>query len=148
MFYCLQCSIDHLEFSRVLCSRPSWLFRCHLHCPLTPPLVPLIHQPLPPVQASSGQEWTTAGQHDIWSTCGSGWCFVICTPHPITPCMPLMPQGRGICWPRSVWTCVPLTWAHVQLSAVFSRPSWVFKSTPPPPVQASSAQEWYNCRSV
>ena len=47
MFYGLQCSIDHLEFSRVLCNRLSWFFRCH---PLMPPCclsAPLISLPHP-----------------------------------------------------------------------------------------------------
>ena len=34
-----------------------------------------------------------------------------------TPICPLMPPGRGIWWPRVVLTWVPLTWAHVLLSA-------------------------------
>ena len=37
--------------------------------------------------------------------------------YPSPPSPPNAP-GRGIWWPRMVWTCIPLTWAHVLLSAV------------------------------
>ena len=73
MFYCLQCSIDYLEFSRV-----------HPH----PQYMHLV--------LKSG---TTAGQHDIWSDCRSGWYLVRCTPHPITsyaPMPPTHPQNRNL----------------------------------------------------
>ena len=63
MFYCLQCSIDHLEFSRV--------------------------HPHPQYRHLVLKSGTTAGQHDIWSDCGSGWCLVRCTPPPHHPPMPL-----------------------------------------------------------
>ena len=85
MFYCLQCSIDHLEFSRVLCNRLSWFFRCHPYAPCWP-LNASKPTPTPAlVQVSSCQEWYTAGQHDMWSACGSGWCLVRCTPSPPHP---------------------------------------------------------------
>ena len=42
MFYCLQCSIDCLEFSRVLWNRPCWLFRCHPLTPLCTSLAPMM----------------------------------------------------------------------------------------------------------
>ena len=90
-----------------------------------------------PVQASSGQEWYY---------CRSAW-HLVCLwvrlmfgqmyPSPHHPHAPLIPPKV------EVWTWVPLTWAHVLLSAMFNRPSWVFKSTPPPPVQIFSAKEWY-----
>ena len=89
--------------------------------------------PLPPVQASSGWEWYY---------CRSAWYVVTWWDrlmfgqmYPLTPIIPMPPwclPGRGIWWPRVVWTCVPFTWAHVLLSAVFNRPSWVFKVYPHP----------------
>ena len=92
MFYCLQCSIDHLEFSRLLCNRPIDCSDVTPQFPLTPPMPPLAPWcPTPPqyrhLVVKSG---TTAGQHDIWSACGSGWCLIRCTPTPSPP-YPLMP---------------------------------------------------------
>ena len=110
------------------------------------PLAPLMPHPHPQYRHLVVKSGTTAGQHDIWSACGSGWCLVRCTFSPSPPC-PLMSPGRGIWWPRVVWTCISLTWTHVQLSAVFNRPSWLFKGTPPPQVQASSGKEQYYMRS-
>ena len=71
---------------------------------------------------------TTAGQHDILSAL---WVrLMFCQMYPHHPlCPPWCHQGWGIWWPRVVWTWVPLTWAHVILSAVFNRMSPVFKST-------------------
>ena len=91
MFYSLQCSIDHLEFSRVLCNRPSWFFRCH---PLIPPDTPYgphwpHPHPHPQYRHLVLKSGTTAHQHDIWSACGSGWCLVRCTPSPLHPLCPL-----------------------------------------------------------
>ena len=134
MFYC--------------CNRPASFVICN------PPVPPdVYYTPISSLDTSPQyrhlvvKSVTTTGQHDMSSACRSGWCFVRCTPYPITP-MPSIPPGRGIWWPRIVLTWVPLTWAHVLLSAVFNRPSWVFKSTSPPPVQASSGQECYYCRSA
>ena len=106
---------------------------------------------------------TTAGQHDMSSAWGSGWCFGRCTPTH----SPLNAPGTGIWWPRVVLPWVPLTWAHVLLSAMncleFSRvvcnrlssfficnPSVPPDTlvSPPAPVEASSGQEWYYCRSA
>ena len=109
------------------------------------PIGPLNAPPLPPEQAPSGQEWyycrSTWHLVSLWVRLMFGQMY----PHSHHP---LCPPGRGIWWSGVVQTCTPLTWAHVLFSAVFSRPSWVFRSTPPPPVQASSAQEWYYCRSA
>ena len=134
--------------------------------PPTPPLDPQCPTQYRHIVGKSG---TTAGQHDMSSACRSGWCFVRCTPSP--PYAPAMSPGKGICWPRVVLTWVPLTWAHVLLCAIdcleFSRvlcnrPSSFFICKPqcppdaptppvspwhPTPVQASSGQEWYYCRS-
>ena len=55
---------------------------------------------------------TTAGQHDITSACGSGWCFVRCNPFPITPYVPLMPPGRGSEWWRVVLLQVSMTFCQ------------------------------------
>ena len=71
MFCCLQCSIGHLEFSRV-----------HLH---------------PQYRCLMLKSGTTAGQHDIWAECGSGWSLVRCTQphHPYAPhCPHPHPQYR------------------------------------------------------
>ena len=115
--------------------------------PLTPLLAPLMppSHPHPQYRYLVVKSGITAGQHDIWSAYGPAdvWSDV-----PLTPYTPLMPTGRGIWWPRVIQTWVLLTWAHILLSAVFNRPSWVFKGTPPPPVQVSSGQEWYYCRSA
>ena len=109
---------------------------------------------------------TTAGQHDMLSACGSGWCFVRCT---LTPSPPHAPLGEASCgqeWYKhgSHWL-----WAHVLLSAIdhlelsrvlFHRPSSFFicnpqcpqclytpweplMPTPSPTGQASSSQEQY-----
>ena len=97
MFYCLQ-------FSTVLCNRLSSFFHIYTpnapQCPYTPvaPLTP--HFQYRHLVVKSG---TTAGQHDMSSTCGSGWCFVRCTPS-LTPqphMSPQCPPGRAIWWPRS-----------------------------------------------
>ena len=61
-------AIDCLDFSDVT----PW---CSIG-PLMPPTTPLI-------QASRVRGGTTAGQYDIWSACGSGWCLVRCTPTPM-----------------------------------------------------------------
>ena len=61
---------------------------------------------------------TTVGQHDMSSACRSGWCFVRCAPTPSPPMPPQCPPGIGIWWTRMVLTWVPLTWAHVLLSAI------------------------------
>ena len=82
MFYCLQCSIDHLEFSRVLCNRPSSFFRCNPQ-PSLPPVNPLV---VPPKYRHLVVKiGTTTGQHDIWSACGSDWPLLRCTPTPYAP---------------------------------------------------------------
>ena len=117
-------AIDCLEFSRVLFNRPSSFFICNLQCPPSAPFIPT-----PQYRHLVIKSGTTACQHDMSSACGSGWCFVRCTP------TPSMPPGRGILWPRVVLTSVPLTWAHVLLSAIdclefswalFNRPSSFF----------------------
>ena len=147
----LSAVFNRLKFSRILCNRPSWFFKCHLLMPLTPlcpSMAPLM--PHPTLTPRTGIWWSRVvllqismtfgqpvGQADVWSD-------VPLTP--ITPYAPFMPPQVGHLVPRMVWTCIPLPWAHVLLSAMFIRPSWVFKSTAPPPVQASSAQEWYYCR--
>ena len=165
-------AIYHLEFLRVLCKR---LFHFSYVAPMptdtpTPPANPW--HPIPPqyrhLVAKSG---ITAGQHDMSSACGSGWCFVRCT----NTTHPLNPPGRGIWWPRVVLTYDQLTWAHVLLSAInhleFSRvlckrlslffmcspqclPKCLYIPCQPPnaptpsPVQESSGQEWYYCQSA
>ena len=89
--YVLLSAIDHLEFSRVLCNRVSEFHIFNPSVPPIPPSVPLTSHP-PQYRHVMVRSGTTAGQHDMSSTCGSGWCFVRCTPHPITPYAPSMPQ--------------------------------------------------------
>ena len=107
MFYCLQCSIDHLELSRVLCNRPSWLFRCHPnaswhpYAPIGPLDAPL--PPLPPVQESSGQDWYSC---------------------------------------RSAWHLVSL-WVRLMFGQMYSSPHHPYAPLMPPQVEASGGQEWY-----
>ena len=87
------------------------------HMPYAP-LVPWCLYPHPQYMDLVVKIGTTAGQHGMSSACGSGWCYVRCTPIPAFPYAPSVPPGRGICWPRVVLTWVPLTWAHVLLSAI------------------------------
>ena len=68
MFYCLQFSIDHLEFSRV--------------------------QPHPQHRHTVFKSGTTAGHYDMWSDCGSGWGLVRCTPPPHHPYAPQCPHPQ------------------------------------------------------
>ena len=80
-------SSDYLEFSRVLCNRLSSFFKCNPQFPLmslTPLLAPNApsHHQYRHLTVKSG---TTAGQHDMSSACGSGCCFVRCTPIPSCP---------------------------------------------------------------
>ena len=125
-------AIDHLEFSRVLCNRLSSFFICNPQCPLHP-ISPLDAPTPPSVQASNGQEWYYC--RSAWHVISLWVRLMSCQmhPHPITPLCPSVPPCRGIWWPGMVWTCIPLTWAHVLLSAVFNRPSWVFKEYTPTP---------------
>ena len=103
MFYCLQCSIDHLEFYRVLCNRLSSFFRCHPSMPPTPPVGPL-DDPTPPqyrhLVVKSG---TTAGQYDMLSSCMSGWCLVRCTPSPNPTPLVEASSGQEQYYIRSAW---------------------------------------------
>ena len=113
--------------------------------PPTPPSAPLMPHPTP-VQACSGQEWYYC--RSAWHVISLWVRLMFCHMYPPSPpYAPSVPPGRGIWWPRVVWTCIPLTWAHVLLSAVFNRLSW-FTRVHPTPVQAFSAQEWYYCRSA
>ena len=114
----------YIEFSRVFCNRLSSFFRCNPPMPLMLSM-PLVgpNSPYTPAGPQCPHQYrylviksgTTAGQHDMSSACGSGCCFVRCTPSPHAPSMP---PGRGIWWPRVVLTEVLLTWAHVLLSAI------------------------------
>ena len=112
-------AIDCLEFSRVVCNRPSSYFICNPHNAhlTTPTPLPALHpcwppMPLssspPPVQASSGQEWYY---------CRSAW-------HVISLWVRLL-----FCqmYPTKNGTCIgPLA-----------------QSSDVPPVEASGGQEWY-----
>ena len=168
-------AMGHLEFSRVLCNRPSSLFICNN--PPMSPVSPLMPHPTP----STGIKWSRVVLLQVSMTChqpGGHADVLSYVPPPHQPLCPSIPPGRGIWWPRVVLTWVPLTWAHVLLSAVLNRPSWVSRVlhnrpswlfrchpqcplTPPfphqfpwclhptlTPVQTSSGQEWYYCRSA
>ena len=50
-------AIDHLEFSRVLCNRPSSFSHVTPKCHLTPPKPLSVPDAPTPVQASSGLDW-------------------------------------------------------------------------------------------
>ena len=109
-------AIDHLQFSTVLCNRLSSFLICNPQCPtpLLPPDTPL------PVRHLVAKSGTTSGEHDMSPACGSGWCFVRCTPS-LTPnphMSPQYPHGRAIWWPRMVLTSVQLISAHVLLSTI------------------------------
>ena len=118
MSYCLQCSVDYLEFSRV-----------HPH-------IQYRHLVL--------KNGTTAGQHDIWSDCGSGWYLVRCTPPSSPQCPHPYPQYRHLVarssttsgqidiwsafasgWPVYIWvnlvpaaTVIPAPWVDSKVVAV------------------------------
>ena len=119
MFYCLQCSINHLEFSRV--------------------------HPYPQYRHLVLKNGTTTGQQDIWSDCRSVWCLIRCTPSPHHPLCPSNPQslppvqasgGQEQYYIRSDWHLVslwpvyarinlvpepmviPVPWADIKLAAV------------------------------
>ena len=121
MFCCLQCSIDHLEFSRV--------------------------HPHPQYRHLVLKSGITAGQHDMSSAWGSDWCFVRCIAppnHPYSPQCPQVEASGGQEWykPASHWPeimlyCLQCSIDHLEFSRVHLTP-----------VQASSAQEWYYCRSA
>ena len=139
---------DCLEFSRVLCNRPSSFFRCHPQCPLTPSIptmAPSLPHPHPQYRYLVIKSGTTAGQHDIWSACGSGWCLVRCTPHSHHPLCPQVEAfgGQewyklGSHWPELMLYCLHCSVDHLEFCTV----------PLPPPLQASSAHEWYYCRSA
>ena len=69
-----------------------------------------------PVRHLVVKSGTTAGQHDKSSACGSGWCFVRCTP---TPLIPLNSQGEASgdqewyqlmsSWPELMFYCLQYT---------------------------------------
>ena len=107
-----------------------WFFRNHLSltcfsyvtlnapwCPLHPLLAPWL--PHPQGRHLVVKSGTTAGQHGIWSVCGSSWCLVTCTPlshpHPQVKAS----SGQEQYYIRS--TCL-------LLSSVFNRPSLVLMS--------------------
>ena len=58
---------------------------------------------------------TTAGQHDMWSTCGSGWCLVKCTPSPPNSLVKAS-SGQEQYYIRSAWHLVSL-W--IRLTCLF-----------------------------
>ena len=139
MFYCQQYSIDHLQFWRVLCNRPSWFF---LSLPYAP--IGLLNAPPPPslpVQASSGQEWNycrSAGHLvtlRVRLMCGQMYP----SPHhpSIPPWCPQVETSGGQKWYklRSLWSelmfyCLQYSIDHLEFSLYT-----------PTPVQASSGQE-------
>ena len=144
MFYCLQCSIDHIVFSRVLCNRSSWLFRCH---PLMPPDTPYAPSGLcdapPHHYPSTGIQWSRVVLLQVSMTFGQPvgqanvWSDVPLTP--ITPCGHLVPPqveasgGQEWCklvshWPELMFYCLQCSIDHLE-----------FQKYTPPPVQAPSA---------
>ena len=96
---------------------------------------------------------TTSGQHDIWSTFGSGWSLVRCTPQPITPLMsPALVEastGQELYYFKSVWywsdfgsgwplvRCTPTPWLRhlVARSGTQFGPVDLSSDVPPPPQQ-------------
>ena len=112
-------AMDCHEFSRVLCNRLSSFYICNPQCPLMPPMPPASPlTPPPQYRHLVVKTGTTACQHDMSSACGSDWCFIRSTPTPSPHMPPQSPAGRCIWWPRVVLTWVPLTCAHVLLSAI------------------------------
>ena len=99
-----------LRSCSIVCNRLSWLFKstlqyivfifiCTPQCPLRPPKPPVSPQwPPPQYRHLVVKGGTTVSQHYMSSACGSGCCFVRCTP------IPHVPPGRGILWPRVVLT--------------------------------------------
>ena len=124
------------------------------------PAWPLMPPPPPQYRHLVVKSGTTAGKHHMSSACGSGCCFMRCTP---TPTYPLNATQE-----KHLVSKIGTNLGPVDLSScsiVCNRPSWVFSYVTPngpdtpyipcqplmppssPPVQASSGQEWYYCRS-
>ena len=168
-------AIDCLEFSRVLCNRPSSYFICNPPIPTWHPLHPLLalNAPTPPpVQASSGQEWYYC--RSAWDVISLWVRLLFCQMYPHAPSKP--PRERHLVAKIGInLGPVDLSSDYLEFSRVLcNRLSSFFLCKPQcpcdaptphagplmaytpaipqcptaTPVQASSGQEWYSCRSA
>ena len=168
----------HMSSCAIVCSRLSLSFQeyfardyscfiCNPQCPLTPLATPdgCLASQYRHLVVKSG---TTAGQHNMSSACGSGCCFVRCTPPHIPPqCLPerhLVAKSGSNLGPVHMSPCA-IVCNRLSFQEYFARDcihvSYVTPHCPqhplatpdgptstPPSVQASSGQDWYYCRSA
>ena len=87
-----------LSYCSIVCNRSTWVFEYFaidcLHLSYVTPNAPWHPSPHPQYRQLVVKSGTSAGQHDISSACGSGWCLLRCTPSPTHS--PTHTPSRGI----------------------------------------------------